>query len=444
MNSVIQVFLDTWWIFAPFILWPLFESTWLFWRQELFKHEMKFVLLELRLPREIKRTPKAMEQVFTAIHSLRNSPGDLQEKWWEGEVTRWYSFEMASLGGEVHFYVRTYVKQKELVEAAFFSYYPDVEVVEVEDYINKMPSDVNDMFDSGYELWGTELLLEKPDAYPIKTYLDFEAIDEEKQFDPISTFLEILGKVKKEEMVGIQIVIAPTDEHWREEGEHLIEKLRSKKEGGHSAKAGLGMEFPHILPVFPVAGTEKKEDGVATFARTLSRTPGETDVLKAIEENLSKPAFETTIRFVYISPKELFYDSYARRGLKGAFNQYGSLDLNSFAENYSVSTRVKVWKWPHIFPVTRNIQRKQRLLTSYRHREVPPETWMGKVILSKAYNWEHSERFLLNTRSLATLFHPPTWLTLTGPHMKRVESRKTGAPAGLPIYGDEEEIDKYK
>jgi len=384
--------------------------------------------------------------VFTAIHSLRNAPGDLREKWWDGEVTRWYSFEMVSMGGEVHFYVRTYDKQKDLVEAAFFAYYPDVEVQEVDDYLDKIPTGAVEMFKSGYDLWGTELLLTKPDAYPIKSYLDFEDMDEDKQFDPMSVFLETLGKVKKEEFVGIQLIIQPVASEWRKEGEHLVEEIRSKKEGGHGTKgAGMKMEFPHILPVFPVGGTEHgKEDGLTTFTRTMARTPGETDVLKAIEENISRPAFETLIRFIYISPKELFYDTFARRGLKGAFNQYGSLDLNSFTENLSVSTRTKIWAWPHIFPKTRNVHRKQRILTSYRHREISPETWMGKLMLSKAYNWEHSEEFILNTRSLATLFHPPTAMVLTAPHLKRVTSRKTGPPAGLPIYGEEEEIERYQ
>jgi len=447
LDSIITVFLNTWWIFAPFILFPIFESTWIFWKQEEFKHHLDWVVLELRIPREIKKNPKAMEQVFTAVHALRNAPGDFKEKWLDGEVTRWYSFEMVSIGGEIHFYIRTYSKQRDLVEAAFFAYYPDVEIVEVEDYINLLPTTVGEMFKSGYDLWGTELLLSKSEAYPIRSYLDFEAMEEEKQYDPISMFLEVLGKVKREEIVGIQLTIAPAAPNWGDEFKEVIEELRAKKEGGaHGGKsASLGLEFPHILPTFPVKGHgEKKEGSEREFIRTLSRTPGETDVLKAIEENLSRPAFKTLVRFIYVSPKELYYDTFARRGIIGAFNQYGSLDLNSFKQNHAVSTRTRVWSWPHLFPAARNTRRKQRLLMSYRHREVPPETWMGRLLLSKLLNWEHSEMFFLNTRSLATLFHPPTYLVLTAPHIKRMESRKTGPPAGLAIYGDEEEIEKFK
>jgi hypothetical protein len=52
--------------------------------------------------------------------------------------------------------------------------------------------------------------------------------------------------------------------------------------------------------------------------------------------------------------------------------------------------------------------------------------------------------FELNTESLATLFHPPTRMVLTAPHIERVESRKSGAPAGLAVYGEESDIEKFK
>ena len=175
LQSAGQVFYYTWWIWIPIILWPLFESTWLFWRQELFKHSMNFILLELRIPREVRKSPKAMEQVLMTVHGLRNAPGNLREKWWDGEVTRWYSLEVVSMGGEVHFYIRTWEKQKAIIEAAFFSYYPDVEIVQVDDYINSLPANVGEVNKSGYDLWGTELLLAREEAYPIKSYLDFES-----------------------------------------------------------------------------------------------------------------------------------------------------------------------------------------------------------------------------------------------------------------------------
>jgi hypothetical protein len=442
LQSLGVVLYYSWWFWLALLLWPFFEGTWLFWRREVYKHDMDFMFFELRMPRAIVKSPAAMEQIFVAISALRNLPNDFSEYWLEGEVTRWYSIEIVSIGGEISFYLRCPRIQGEIIKAAFFSYYPDLEITEVDDYVGKyFPKNVSEMFKNGYDMWGSELAYVRDDVYPIKSYLDFESPEEEKQYDPMSLMLEILGRTKREEVVGIQINFFPVGDHLRERSEHIIEKLRTKKKNT-APSARITMEFPHILPVFPVAGKDGKEEN--EFARALSRTPGETDALKAIEENLALPTFEVNIRFVYFSPKEIYTDTFARRGLAGAFKQYDAMDLNSFRRNEKMSTRARVWNFPHLFYDRRVKMRKDRLIMTYAHRELAPTTEMGKLIMSKFFNWEHSIEMMMSARSLATLFHPPTHLTLTAPHMRRVESRKAGAPAGLPIYGNEEEIEKYR
>ncbi len=428
-----------------FIFFPLLYSTWTFWRNELFKKSIKWLLLEIKVPREIDKSPKGMEQVLNAIHALRNYAGDIREKYWDGEVTRWYSFEMVSFGGEVHLYLRLYYQQRDLVEAAFFSYYKDVELVEVDDYVDeRFPKSIQEMYAQGYDMWGSEMLLAREAAYPIKSYVDFEAIEEERQFDPISSFLEVLAKAKKEEIVGIQILAAPSDRNWYKKWDPLVEELNqpgksAKKKGPKTKTEFLGGP----MPTFSVSPANGKDD-FGQIAKALYRSPGKTDALKAVEKNLSKPAFESLIRFIYFSPKSIFYDSYARRGLTGAFNQYSSLDLNSFVQNYAISTRTRIWSKPYIFPAWRNEFRKQRLLYTFVNRKLPIKPFMGKFLTSYIWNWNiHSHTFELNTESLATLFHPPTRFVLTAPHMQRIESRKTGPPAGLAIFGEEEKIEKF-
>ena len=152
---------DLIWLFglAAFfaVVFPLAQSTWLFWKQEEFKEKMPFILVELRMPREVRKSPRAMEQILSAIHALRNFAGDFGELWIDGEITRWYSLEMVSFGGEVHFYLRMYKKQRDLIEAAFYSYYPDIEIIEVEDYTKRFPKNVGELYQRGYDMWGSEL-----------------------------------------------------------------------------------------------------------------------------------------------------------------------------------------------------------------------------------------------------------------------------------------------
>lgn len=418
--SILNFFVSTWWLWLLLILIPLFESIVVHWRQEEFKKSLKFILLELRIPREIKKSPQAMEQVLGVLHTLRNAPGDIKETYAEGEVTVWFSLEIVSFGGEIHFYVRAQKKQKNLVEAAFFSYYQDVEVVEVEDYASKLPKNLFDLYVEGKDIWGTEMVLSKEEAYPIKTYRYFENEAEEKQFDPISSFLEVLGKLKKGEVVAMQFLIAPASNSWKDKWIGFLEKLREPS----TTKIGVG------------------EEGEREVA--IARSPGEVDVLEAVETNLSKPAYDTLVRFIYISPKETYYETFARRGLVGAFAQYAALNLNSLSQNRIISTRTGLWYWPHIFSTERKEYRKQRILYNYIHREVPPERKIGKFIYMYPLNWNlASRRFKMNVECIATLFHPPTSVVLTAPHIKRVESKKGGPPAGLAIYGEDIDIERY-
>lgn len=449
LTPVGQFLLETWWFWAYLALFPLFKSTWLHWRQETFKNSGEFqcIILELLIPREVKKTPQGMEQVLMAIHGLRNAPGDLAEKWKDGEVTRWFSLEMVSFGGETHFYIRTYYKYRPLLEAAFYSYYPDVELVEVDDYTSRLPQNITEMYEQGYDLWGTEMLLGREAAYPIKTYdLFLDSIDETKLYDPISAFLEVLAKVKSQEIVGIQILISPADPKWRDTFAGLLEKIRETK-GKPKGKAAKSVaDFPGgPLPAFETKVSEGGADAVEGLRRAFTRTPGETEVLKAVEDNLTKQAFDTLIRFIYLSPKTIFYDSFARRGLTGSFNQYAALDLNSFRQNWPVSTRTRFWHWPHILPNVRNEYKKQRLLWNYRKRMLPPETFMGRLLTTNFLNWNFPSRtFLMTTKCLASLYHPPMYIVLTGPHIKRMESRKAGPPAGLAIFGEEREVEKFR
>ncbi|MDO8585373.1 MAG: hypothetical protein Q7R85_04655 [bacterium] len=409
----------TWWFWIFVVALPVTYSTWIYWRNLIWDKNDPFVMLELSIPREILKNPRGMEQVLRAIHTMRNAPGDIEERYWDGEKTRTFSFEMTSVGGELHFYVRVPRKYTAIIEAAFFSFYPDVEVTQVEDYVETMPEHVEEFGEQGNEFWGSEMLLSKSGLYPIKTYMDFEVPAEELEFDPLSSMIEVLGKARPGEFVGVQLVATPLPPSWVKEYETELNELKKWKK-------------------------EKDTAGEFSFSMMLPKSPGETDVLKAVENHLSKPAFETVIRFIYISPKTLFYDSYPRRGIWSAFQQYAALNLNFFRHNTQVWTRAKIWNYPYLFAKTRAWMRSQRMYHFYRQRETPVETFMGRFLSSHPLNWNNlSKMVVFNTEELATLFHPPMKVVVTAPHMKRVESKKAGPPAGLNIFADEDVLDRF-
>src|SRR3989338_6295759 len=128
-----------WWLWVFMFSAVLLRNIWMYYRMMIYKDKFRWSLLEIRIPREIRKSPKAMEQILNKLYSLRNTPENFVEKYWEGEVTEWWSLEIAQLNGETHLYVRTPAKYKNIVEAAFYGNYKDLEIVEVDDYVNRLP-----------------------------------------------------------------------------------------------------------------------------------------------------------------------------------------------------------------------------------------------------------------------------------------------------------------
>ena len=167
-------------------------------------------------------------------------------------------------------------------------------------------------------------------------------------------------------------------------------------------------------------------------------SPGETELLRAIERKLSKPIFKTVIRSVYVGPKEGFSANFGQRGLISAFNQYGSEAYNTFKNNPFVWTRANMWYSPYIFPKKRVTARKERILAYFRERKIYSETRMARLLQFDLANYGAAGKMIhLNTEELGTLFHLPTVLVLTAPTVQIEGAKKAGPPAGLPIYGEE-------
>lgn len=165
------------------------------------------------------------------------------------------------------------------------------------------------------------------------------------------------------------------------------------------------------------------------------------ETMKAIERCIAKSGFQTVVRYLYFAPADVYDGNFGQRGVLSAFNQYMSESLNRFTHNLKAWTKANIWFWPHLFPKRRLEARRERIYTNYRKRKITDETFTGIVLDMKFFHWgieAQQRQIILNTEELATIFHFPTNVVLTGPLIKRVEAKKVGPPAGLPIYGEGE------
>ena len=421
LKTGLEIVLGYWWIIAPVALFFILRELWLDYVQMKFTGSIKWTLLEIKIPREVQKTPKAMEQVFAGLHGIHKNP-NFVERWFEGKIQEWVSLEIIGKGGDIHFLIRTPEKFRNLVEAQFYAQYPDAEITEVEDYTAAIPSNIPS---KDYELWGTELILTKNDAYPIRTYpYFFDEAKEEERIDPLASLSEVLSYLSPEEHIWIQILVRPAGEKWKDDGEKLVEKLIGKKVS--VTKKGMVLEEANSwlevakesLHEFLFGGTsidasktkDKKDQTLESLMLYLS--PGQRDAVTAIEKNIAKLGLETIIRFVYWAKSDIFSKANTAAVI-GAFKQFNTQDLNGFKPNGKIKPSID-----YFFKKRREFYRKVSLLNNYKKRYFPQRSFSKRG-------------FVFNTEELASIYHIPGKI-VEAEAMPRIQAKKGGPPSGLP------------
>ncbi|MBI2065678.1 MAG: hypothetical protein HYT68_01245 [Candidatus Zambryskibacteria bacterium] len=398
--KVLGFVLATWPVWLPLFLVSLLFITWFSYKRREWIREQGSVLLEIKLPRTIDKSPAAMEMVIEGL--WEDVVGTLTDVYLKGRVRDFFSLEIVSLGGEVKFFIWALAKWKNIIESRIYAQYPGAEVFETEDYALKVLWDPEKM-----GMFGITTKLVKADAYPIKTYIDYELEkgnkEQEEIVDPIVPVLEYLGSLKPGELAGIQILIQGHRKEsfqdtrifvkpdWQEDIKKEIKKI-IEKESLVTPKPDKPLLIPYLT---------KTQD----------------DTIKAIQRNAGKLAFNTMVRIVYVAPLDIF-DKTKGTGIIGSMRQFGSKNLNGIRPNKFMSIE---YPWKDFRD--REKRRLQRThIDAYKRRsffDVPYKHLNGKP-------------YILTTEELATIFHFPG-ATATTPTLTRVPSKKAEAPANLPV-----------
>jgi len=413
-----------WWLlvhggFLAFLV-PFLVTAWEMWifnKRHEYIHNIKWVLLAIDVPKTTEQSPLAVEQIFATVSSIRID-GTLYERFWKGKVIDSCSFELVSLGGYIQFLIRTPVDFRDLIEASIYAQYPDAEITEVDDYVNRISMD----FDSNtHDLWGTEFQFLKPNVYPIRTYLDFEKMLAEEFKDPMAALLEVMSRIGPQEDVWLQLVLTPADDHWKHEAYHEIKKLIEGK--SHSKKGFLYkllFDWPldtlewlgeQIIPLWGHVEEEKIKEELGTVQKL---TPGQKKVLEAMERKLSKLAFYTKFRMIYWGARETFLKGRGVSAVVGAIQQFTVSDMNGLVPGKRITTKAEY------FLKESRLDHKQRsMLYSYKNRDTHRGLGHGVV---------------LNIEELATIYHFPV-TTVKAPLVKKTEAKKSEPPVALPVFG---------
>ena len=278
-----------------------------------------------------------------------------------------------------------YVCVPKYLESVFEKY---VQGVYPRAIVDKVPQDYT-IFEPGGKTAGAYLKLRENALLGISTYQKLEK-------DPIATITNNLSKISQNEGAAVQLIIRPmATKDFRKNGEKALAKIR---EGIHVrkaiAQAGKG-EFSKIISETlagakpapkDIKDVQKKEQGFDQVG------------YDAIQNKIQKQVFETNIRLVAsANTRERAEDILSH--LVGSFNQFSLFAANSLE------------------PVEVKGGGLKKLVYDFSFRV-----------------FNASQKNILNTEELASLYHFPTHYIET-PYIKAAASVQAAPPADLPQIG---------
>lgn len=420
-----------WWILVPIILAPPLRELYLWWINWDFAYaKLKWVVLEITPPQENLVPMKAMEDILGMVWPIWDSPS-WREIWCEGELKSlcfWCSWEIASLEGKIHFYLRALSAHRLMIESALYAHYPDIEIKEVDDYVKLVPPTApNDDWD----IFGEDYFLAEDDPLPIRTYEKFfepqgeKISEEEKRLDPLISLLESMSKLGPNEYFWFHMIMCPVNKGDVPEFFDLAKSLIDKVSKRPVAKKTTLMDDASHMAKELIVGPEKESADSYKWQelaksesgeKELLVTPGEREIISEIENKLKKPIFKTTLRAIYIAKRDNFKPSH-KVLVRPYFAHFTAQNLNRIILNKY--TRPKV----------HYVMRKRRVYL--RTRKV---LRMGILRLTPAFPDLSKYVSVYNTEELATIFHFPLRISgMVAPTMTKIESKKAGPPPNLPI-----------
>ncbi len=407
-----SVFAATWFIILPVFLYYIFRSLW--GRHAAIQHLMQAnnVVLEIIPPRDVEKSPKIMEQFFNALVGTDKGANVLQLNL-DGYMNPLFSFEIVGSEGVARFFMVTPAFFRDFVESAFYAQYPEAEVIEVPDYTKDVPAVIPN---KEWTMWAVDFKLQKHDAYPIKTYKYFQEDVTGKMIDPLAPLMEAIGALGPGQHIWLQYIVQADRPQWFDaEGKGQIDLFlgRGQKSSGFFSR--LWKDFMDVLSALfgalftPPEFSPFEEGGSEEQPVEFRLTPGEKQVLTALEENISKGMFNVKMRAIILGRREGFTKSNVTSVMGATIKQFNDNHLNSILLHNPSKTDAD-----YIFKNTIINARMRRIFDRYRDRDNSGVT------------------FRMSTEELATVFHMPD-MSVVSPSVRFIDSRRGSAPGNLPL-----------
>lgn len=330
------------------------------------------VLLILEIPKTNDKKELAAEQLFASLHGILRDKHELKLSRGAQEHL---SFEVASVNGQIRFYVWTPRSLQSFVEGQIYAQYPTVQIHQASEDYTEHERDHS-------VTYTTEMTLTASEFLPIKTFQTFEV-------DPLAGITGTLAKLESTgEELWIQVLAKPVEDSWQIEADHWISRLR---EGSTSILPSVGGSMRWLGGLF-AALWRPPEEGLAGGKGPEISERNKTRIAEA-EKKATKLGYEVKIRLAYLGENQT-NAKLRMQALVGTFKQFNSTNLNGFK------------------PIKAAYGKE--FLEKYRRR-----AFFG-------------EGFILNIEELASVFHLPHTNVET-PNIVWASAKTAEPPSKLPV-----------
>lgn len=384
--SIVSWIIETllqWYVWMPIVLVLMYAA----WRNykvapPLADHESSLLVLEI--PKANDKSELAAEQLFASLHGILRDKAELKLN---HGVQEHLSFEIASVNGQIRFYVWVPKDLQSFVEGQIYSQYPTVQIHAAdEDYVSH---------ERRHSVIHTsEITVTGPEFLPVKTFQSFEV-------DPLAGITGTLAKLEEAtgEELWIQVLARPIADEWHQGSERWIQSVKGGNPFGLLVGNG-GLDFRWIGSFFealwkPPEGKEGEGGSKELSERDKTR-------ISEVEKKATKLGYQVKIRLAYLGENEASAKQ-RMQALVGTFKQFNSTNLNGFK-------------------VTNASFRKEDL-NAYKTRMFS------------------DGGFILNIEELASVFHLPHTNVET-PNIVWASSKTAEPPAKLPVITGNDAIDE--
>lgn len=365
-----------WYVWMPIVAVLMF-LTWRNYRKIEDFTPVESVLLVLEIPRTNDKQELAAEQLFASLHGILRDNKELRLS---GGHQEHISFEIASVNGQIRFYVWVPKTLQSFVEGQIYSQYPTVQIHQADEDYTEHERD--------HEVaYSTELTLTTDEFLPIRTFQNFEV-------DPLAGITGTLAKLETTgEELWIQVLVRPIPDDWQNAADRYINSI---KNGRMFSLPGFGGSMQWLIGVLGALWQPPEQGANQSTAVELSDRD-KTRISEA-EKKATKLGYEVKIRLVYMGESQT-NAKLRMQALVGTFKQFNSTNLNGF---HAVKGAFG-----------------KEFIDKYRKR-----SFIG-------------DGFILNIEELASVFHLPHTNVET-PNIVWASSKTAEPPSKLPVLTGED------